>query len=329
MHAGGFGSGRRRTPDRNRLVCRHTMTIDRLEDFHVFVTVAERGSFSAAARVLRLSPSTVSKLVARMEKRFGVRVFDRTSKATTLTREGEIYLEEIRRVIDAVADVDALSDTLTRVPHGTVRVHTMPSFARHQLVPVLPEFMARYPDLRLEFRIGPRFITLTDDMDLAILFGSLADSSLVARKIAVSRRILCASPAYLEQNGTPADPSQLAGHELLGYSIPGRESWSFVDGGKAREIRMQARVTADQADLLLQLAIAGVGIARLPEFQLMGDLAAGTLVPLLVQYSVPEPINAIYRTRRNLSPRVRTFIDFIAERFREAPWNLDGRRGGR
>ena len=299
-----------------------------IDEFHVFVAVAERGSFSAAARVLRLTPSTVSKLIARIEKRFGVRAFDRTSKAATLTREGESYLEHMRRVIDAMADVEALSDTFARVPHGVLRIHTMPSFAHHQLVPLLPDFMAQYPDLRFEFRLGPRYVTLTDDMDIAIQFGSLSDSSLVARKIATSRRVLCASPAYIKQHGMPGAPDELAKHQLLSYSIPGREFWSFVESGKLREIRVQSRVLADQADFLLEMTRAGMGIARLPEFQVMNDFTSGRLVPVLANYCPREPIYAIVRTRRNLSPRLRVFIEYVERRLRDASWNFDSRHGG-
>lgn len=293
-----------------------------IEEFHVFVAVAERGSFSAAARVLRLTPSTVSKLIARVERRFGVRAFDRTSKAATLTREGETYLEHIHRVLDAMADVDALADTLSRVPQGMLRVHTMPSFAHHQLAPLLPEFLAQYPDLRFEFRLGPRYLTLTDDMDIAIQFGSLSDSSLVARKIASSRRILCASPAYIKRHGAPVAPDGIAAHRLLSYSIPGRETWAFVEDGKARQIRVESKVSADQADFLLELARAGMGIARLPEFQVIGDFTTGRLVPVLAEFCAREPIYAIARTRRNLSPRLRVFIDFVEQKLRGAPWNV-------
>jgi DNA-binding transcriptional LysR family regulator len=298
---------------------------DRLEDFHVFVTVAESGSFSAAARILRLSPSTVSKLIGRLEKRFNVRAFDRTSKAAALTREGEVYLEYIRRVLDAAADVDGLAETLESAPHGTVRIHTSLSFARSQIVPLLPEFVDRYPDVELLFRVGPRFVSLTNDMDVAVWFGAPMDSSLVARKIGSSRRLLCATPAYLAQRGRPRTPAELDRHELLSYSIPGRESWPFLQEGKVREVRAQFRVSADLADLLYQLARTHLGIARLPEFMVVDDIRAGVLVPLLEEFSFPEPIYAIYRSRRHLSPRIRTFIDFLAESIRQAPWNLDRR----
>lgn len=302
------------------------MAVDRLEDFHVFVTVAERGNFSAAARQLRLSPSTVSKAITRVEKRLGVRVFDRSAKtAATLTREGELYLEQARRVIDAVADVDALADSLTRVPQGTVRLHTRPSLARHALVPLLPDFMAQYPDLRLNFRLGPRFNTLTDDMDVAMVLGSLSDSSLVARRIASYRRTLCAAPAYLARHPAPASLEDLSCHRLLRYSVPGRESWEFVQDGKSRHLPVDAWLSADQADLMLELTRKGVGITQLPEFQLIEDFAAGHLVPLLPDLGVVEPIYIVYRKQRSLSPRVRAFLDFVVDRFGQMPWNLDRR----
>ena len=299
--------------------------MDRIAEFQVYVAVAESGSFSAAARTLRMSPSAVSKLIARIEDRTKVRLFDRSTKAAILTREGEAFLQTIQRAIDAMEEVDSVADTLTHVPHGTLRIHTMPSFATYQLAPLLPEFMARYPDLDLQFRLGPKFVGLSDDMDLAIQFGSLADSSLVARKIAVSRRILCASPAYLAQHGTPQHPDELQAHRLLNYSMPGRETWPFFEAGAVSHLQVRSKISADQADVLLELALAGAGIVRLPEFHIIEHCRNGRLLPLLTAFSQPEAIYALFRTRRNLSLRLKVFIDFVENKLRGKPWNLDAR----
>ena len=291
----------------------------------MFAAVAQAGSFSAAARSLRLSASAVSKLIARIENRARVRLFDRSTKAAILTREGEAYLETIQRVLDAMAEVDSVADTLSRVPHGTLRIHAGPSFTRTQIAPLLPEFLRRYPDLRVEFRLGPKFVGLSDDMDLAIHFGSLSDSSLILRKLATSRRVLCASPEYLKAHGTPAAPADLATHQVLNYTMPGRETWPFVKGKAEQKVPVRARVSADQAEVLLELARSGMGIARLPEFDTAEEFESGRLVPLLTADSLPEAIYAVVRTRRNLSPRLRVFIDFVEQKLRHAQWNLDPR----
>lgn len=299
--------------------------MNQFKDLHVFVAVAESGNFSAAARSLRLSPSTVSKLISRIENRLGVRVFDRSLKAAILTREGEAYLESVRRAIDAISDLESLGESLAKVPHGTLRVHVAPSFTKTQIAPVLPEFAALYPDLRIEFRLGPRFVGLADDMDIAIHFGALTDSSLVLRKIATSRRILCAAPGYLKDAGTPAVPGDLTAHRLLNYTMPGRERWPFTDGTRTEYVPVRSQICADQAELLQELARAGMGIVRLPEFDVWDDLAAGRLVPLLEQYTRPEAVYAVVRARRNLSPRARVFIEFLDRKLRDKGWNLAAR----
>jgi DNA-binding transcriptional LysR family regulator len=299
--------------------------VSQIRDLHVFVAVAESGSFSAAARSLRLSPSTVSKLIARIENRVGVRIFDRSLKSAILTREGEIYLQNVRRAIDAMAELESLGETLARVPHGTLRVHAGPSFTRSQIAPLLPEFAARYPDLRIEFRLGPRFVGLADDMDIAIHFGTLADSSLVLRRIATSRRILCAAPSYLGRRGVPKTPRDLMAHQLLNYTMPGRETWPFFRGQKVEHVPIQSQICADQADLLLELVRQGMGIVRLPEFDVADDFAAGRLVPVLAGYARREAIYAVVRARRNLSPRLRVFIDFVEQRLRDKAWNVEPR----
>ena len=296
--------------------------MNQIQDLHVFVAVAESGSFSAAARSLRLSPSTVSKLVARIENRVGVRIFDRSLKAAILTREGEVYLESVRRAIDAIDELQSLGERLAKVPHGTLRIHAGPSFTRSQLAPLLPEFAALYPDVRIEFRLGPRFVGLADDMDIAIHFGSLPDSSLILRKIATSRRVLCAAPAYLQKYGVPEAPADLTRHRLLNYTMAGRETWPFYRGQRVEQIPIQSQICADQAELLLELTRGGMGIFRLPEFDVAEDFKSGRLVPLLTEYTRRESIYAVVRTRRNLSPRLQVFIDFVQKRLRGKSWNV-------
>ena len=297
--------------------------MDLINEFHVYIAVAEGGSFSAAARALRLTPSAVSKLILRLENRVGVRLFDRSAKSAILTRDGEAYLKSVQQVIDAIADVDSLANSLTSVPHGTLRIHTTPSLATGQLAPLLPEFMSAYPDLRVEFRLGPKFVGLADDMDIAIQFGSLTDSSLVQRRLATSRRILCASPEYLSQHGTPANPGELEKHSLLNYSMPNRDTWPFRTQGQVIDVPIRAKVSSDQAEVLLALARDGLGIARLPQYHVMDDIESGRIVPLLTEYSFNEAICAVFRTRRNLSPRMRVFIDFVEGKLQAKAWNLD------
>jgi len=297
--------------------------MDLMNEFHVYVAVAEGGSFSAAARTLRLTPSAVSKLILRVENRVGVRLFDRSAKSAILTREGEVYLRSVQQVIDAMSDVEAIGSSLASVPNGTLRIHTTPTFGHGQLAPMLPEFMALYPDLRIEFRLGPKFVGLADDMDIAIQFGALSDSSLVQRRLATSRRILCASPDYIKQHGTPSHYKDLGSHVLLNYSMPSRDTWPFRSDGRVMDVPINAKVSSDQAELLLVLARAGAGIARLPEYHVMDDIKAGRVVALLTEYSFNEAICAVFRTRRNLSPRMRVFIDFIESKLQAKPWNLD------
>lgn len=297
--------------------------MNRFDEFNVIAAVAKNGNFSSAARVLRLSPSAISKMVNRIEDRLKVRLFDRTSKFVMLTREGEMYLSSINRVLDAIQEVDELADSLVKVPHGTIRIHTSPAFAQGQIAPILPEFMARYASLKFELRVGPKFFGLTDDMDIAIQFGELADSSLVARRIATSKRIVCASPDYLERKGAPANPGDLSAHRLLNYSMPERDAWPFLKDGVMTRVPINSEVLVDQAGFLLGLVLDGVGIARLPGYMISKDLEEGRLVELFAPYSYPEGIYAIYRARKNLSPRLRLFIEYMRRKLSAREWNLD------
>lgn len=299
--------------------------MDRIDEFKLLMVVGKNGSFSAAARLSGLSPSAVSKIVTRIEERAKIRLFDRTSKSTNLTREGASYLESIAKVIDAVNDVDSLADVLAREPRGTLRVHAGPSFAKNYIAPFLMKFAEVYPDVHIEFRLGPRFAGLTDDIDIAIHFGPLPDSPFIARKLATSRRLLCATPAYLEQHGTPTEIDQLSAHKLLNYTMADRLYWPFTADGKGKLFKVDSAVSSDQAEFLRELALRGGGIARIAEYVVFEELAAGKLVAVLEKFAIAEGIFAIFRNRRNLSPRLRVFINALRQGLKEQPWNLDRR----
>jgi len=285
-----------------------------LKDVAIFAQVVAEGDFSSAARALSLKPSTVSKAISRLEGELGRRLFDRSSRSMELTSEGDRFGEAAARLL-AAAD-DARSVLAPDDPGGTLRVRSMPTFARHQLAPLMPEFLRRYPHLDLIFLLGnDSAARLSGGADVAIVSGELSSSNLVARKIATSRWIICASPAYVARHGAPTAPDDLPHHQCLNFAIP--SPWNMW----SRHIRSHRRVAADNGDMLRALALSGSGIARLAEFHISADLAAGRLVELLPDPSAcAEPIHILYREKRLLSPRIRVFIDYLAEALADAPW---------
>ncbi|POR43434.1 LysR family transcriptional regulator [Methylobacterium sp. V23] len=292
------------------------------KDLATFVRVAEEGDFSAAARSLGLTPSGVSKTIARLEDGLGRRLLQRSSRAMRLTPEGENFLEAARRVLGAVEEAKAIGSA---IPAGTLRIRCVPTFARYQLAPIIPAFRRLYPRLRIAFVLSnERTASLDDQADVAIASGDLPNSSLIARRIASSRWVICASPAYLAERGSPASPADLERHECLNFSMQTKwNSWSSVVGTPNAE----GGIVANQGDMLLALARAGAGIVRLAEFHISEDLRSGRLVQLFPdeQDQTEEPIYVLYQERRNLSPRIRAFVDFVERAFADTPWRYGSR----
>ena len=292
------------------------------KDLATFVRVAEEGDFSAAARSLGLTPSGVSKTIARLEDGLGRRLLQRSSRAMRLTPEGENFLEAARRVLGAVEEAKAIGSA---IPAGTLRIRCVPTFARYQLAPIIPAFRRLYPRLRIAFVLSnERTASLDDQADVAIASGDLPNSSLIARRIASSRWVICASPAYLAERGSPASPADLGRHECLNFSMQTKwNSWSSVVGTPNAE----GGIVANQGDMLLALARAGAGIVRLAEFHISEDLRSGRLVQLFPdeQDQTEEPIYVLYQERRNLSPRIRAFVDFVERAFANTPWRYEPR----
>jgi len=295
-----------------------------ITDLRTFVRVIERGGFAAASKDLGITPSAVSKLVTRLEDRLGVRLLHRTTRRVALTPEGETYHVRARDILAAIEDAEAEVSRAGQRPRGRLRVNCVPAFALHQLMPALPEFVALYPEVQLDFAVTDRVVDLlAENADVAIRSGVVQDPSLVVRKIAEVRRRLFASPSYLARRGMPRTPEQLLDHDCIVLNLfPYSHRWPFRDGGDARVIEVVSRVLVDSAEAALRFAIAGGGIVRLADLIVAQAVRDGHLQPVLAESHIAEPVplSAVYPQGRHRMPKVRAFLDFLVERFSHAPW---------
>lgn len=289
----------------------------------VFERVAVRGSFAGAAADAGLSPSAVAKLITRLEQRLGVRLINRTTRSLALTAEGEIYLERVREILAAIEAAESEIAAARSSPRGHLRVHTFPVIAQ-ELAPALPDFLARHPHITFAFIVTNRSVDIAgENVDVSLRIGPLEDSGLISRKIVEVSRVVCASPAYLARHGRPAAPADLAQHACLTLSqAPGAARWPFRVGGKLVAVDVKGPVSADSAEMLLQLAIGGAGILRLSEHVVARAIRAGALEALLEDAQDPEtyPLFALLPPGRHQPPKVKAFIDFLIERLGAAPW---------
>lgn len=284
----------------------------------VFGEVVARGSFTAAARQLGRSKASVSKEVAALEKRLGAQLLRRTTRTMSLTEIGEAFHERCLRVAEEAERAELSVSELQAEPRGAIRIAAPMSFGHRRLAPLLPGFLDRHPEVRIDLDLTDRLIDLVrEKFDLALRVGALRDSSLVARRLASVHAVVCASPAYLAANGTPEKPEDLVHHECHGYA-PSPDSWNF-DGGQ--KVVTHGRLNIDNGDALLQAALAGAGIVYLPVFVVAEDLRAGRLVPLLVDHTRDREAGlwAVYPANRHLSPKVRAFIDYMVAVLGDGP----------
>src|SRR5580700_2674734 len=283
----------------------------------IFERVAARGSFASAAEDVSLSPSAVSKLITRLEHRLGARLINRTTRRLALTAEGENYLDRVREILGAIEAAESEIASARAAPRGHLRVHTLPVIAAHQLAPALPDFLARYPHITFDFMVTNRVVDLVgENVDVSLRMGPLEDSGLVSRKMVDLTRVVCASPSYLARHGRPAEPGDLVRHACLTLSRnPGSGTWQFRINGKLTRIDVKGPVSADSADMLLRLAIEGVGILRLSEHVVARSIHEGLLQALLQDAQDPEsyPLYALLPPGRHQAPKVRVFIDCLIE----------------
>jgi DNA-binding transcriptional LysR family regulator len=292
----------------------------------VFVRVVELQSFSAAAQDLSLTPSGVSKIVGRLEERLGVRLLNRTTRKVALTTEGEAYFAECRQILARIDEAEAQLVRHREQPQGLLRMHCGLTFGEEALVPLIPEFLKRYPDIRLELILSDRIVDLMEEGgDLAIRIGGQPTPSLVARKICDLERIVCASPAYLRRHGEPRKPEDLRKHNCLYVSgSPQLRRWPFRTSRGPAAIEVTGNFSANNARSVLDLALKGVGIARLVDAVVEEPIRRGRLRRLFADSHQVEPVPlvALYLQSRRRLPKVTVMLDFLMEKFAHAPWRL-------
>lgn len=297
---------------------------NRAGEMEILVASLEHGSFSAAARRFGMTPSAVAKLVTRLETRLGTRLLLRSTRKLVPTPEGELYLTRARAILADLDDAErAVADGAGAAPRGRLKVTASAGFGESVLLPLVPAFLERYDRVELDLSIHDRIVDLFDERaDVALRSGPLPDSSLSARKILETTRVVVASPAYLARRGTPRHPDELAGHNCLGFNFHRSMSgWPFLDPETGREWQMANAGNAllDSGPSLRRLCLMGLGIGRVGRLYAEPQIAAGTLVPILEAFNPGdiETVNALFVRHDHMAARVRAFVDFLAQAIRE------------
>ena len=294
---------------------------NRAGEMQVFLRVVDAGSFSEAARLLLMTPSTVSKLIGRIEARLGVRLLERSTRRLSLTDEGQAYYDRSQALLAELEDIERDLSKGAAQMGGTVRVSASVGFGMVALEPLLPAFWAAYPHVAIDLSLSDEIVDLyLDRTDVAFRVGALPSSSLTAVKLGTAARRIVAAPDYLARRGTPQTLDDLAGHEVLGFSF--RRSTPLAplrDSGRGVDRRGTARLMANNGESVRRMAVAGMGIARMGEFHIREDLAAGRLTPILPEAVLgdTEDIHAVFPGGRHIPHRVRAFLDFMTPRLRE------------
>ncbi|TPW32644.1 LysR family transcriptional regulator [Martelella alba] len=289
--------------------------MDRLDRMQLFIRVVERGSFSAAAHDLGLARSTATEAIKALEAGLGVRLLERTTRHVTTTLDGRAFYQRCLSILAEIEDAEnAFRD---RTPRGLLRIEAHPLLTQTFILPGLPEFLARYPGLSIHFGQGDRYVDLVrEGVDLAIRAGELDDSGLIARRLGALSEITCASPAYLDAHGRPERIEDLEGHLAVGF-VSSRSGevmpLEFSTGGRTHFLRLATRVTANNSDTMAELARLGFGLVQAPRYRFDDDLATGRLVEVLPDFPPPPtPLTAVYPQNRQMTPRLRVFLDWLA-----------------
>ncbi|HEY4316515.1 MAG TPA: LysR family transcriptional regulator [Herbaspirillum sp.] len=292
--------------------------MDRLDAMRLFVRIVERRSFTAAANDMEVPRSTATKVVNEMENRLGARLLQRTTRVVRPTLDGEAYYRRCVGILDDIEDADGAFKGAQ--PKGLLRVEVQGTLARHFLMPGLPDFFARYPQIELSMSESDRWVDLVQEgVDCALRYGHLRDSDLVARRVAMLERITCATPHYLENFGMPKDIASLAGHRVVGLrsiTTGNITPLEFIEQGQGKTVALPGILSVTGTESYLAGIRLGLGLAQVPRFHIENDLKSGALVQVLENTPPPSmPVSIMYARSRQLSPRVRVFLDWVAREF--------------
>jgi DNA-binding transcriptional LysR family regulator len=291
--------------------------MDLFESMNVYVLAVEKGSLSAAANACDLSATMAGNHLRMLEKRLGMRLLNRTTRRQNLTAFGEEYYVRCKEILRLVAQTDAQAQQLQLAPAGKLRITAPVTFGTEALMPALPDYLERYPQVSLDVVLSDRVADLADEgFEAAIRVGELADTGLVARPLMPYRLMICASPAYLARRGTPARAADLSAHECLSFSPSAMTHWRLTGEDGVFRVPVSGRLQVNHGQALRVAALAGMGIVLQPAILLEADVAAGRLVRLLPGHDLPSrPMSVVYLQDRYRSPKLRSFVDFLAERF--------------
>jgi len=296
--------------------------MDSLSSMELFITVVEAGSFTAAAAALDITPSAVSKQITKLEDRLGVQLLARTTRRVALTEVGAAYYERCQRIMSEVNDAEGMVSNLRATPRGLLRVSVPVILGQLHFAPAAPEFLREYPEVHLELVMNDHSVNLVEEkFDVVVRIDEAPESSMIARRLAPNRRVVCAAPGYLEAHGIPRVPEDLKEHNCLTYGAhyPHKE-WYFRTGAGRRAVQVAGNFQSNNAAALRAAALGGLGLALLPTFIVGNDIRQGLLRPVLTgAVSSDTAIYAVYPPSRHLSPTVRAFVEFVARRFGPNP----------
>jgi DNA-binding transcriptional LysR family regulator len=304
--------------------------MDNVKAMRLFLTVVQTGSLSGAGRQSGLSPASVSRQITALEDDLGVRLLNRTSRRLSLTEAGQVYLEHAERLLQ---DIDELRDAVSQMavkPRGTLRIQSRISLGTQHVAPLIPTFLALYPDLKIDLGLTDNDLDLTEHgIDLAIRTGDLSDSTLIGRRLASSPRVICASPEYWSEHGKPETPEAIIDHNCLTYRFEfgtAATLWQFrTDEGQSMNIQVNGNFQTNNGEALRVAALSGLGVAMLPAWSVKDHLKTGSLERVLSEYETTVSdldfgIYAVYLSRRNLSAKTRLFVDHLVTEFSKQGW---------